>query len=1430
MPNSVYDTDRGFEPRCTSVNVNYATRSYRLMVSIPKLCILSLCIGIYPLVHAIDETSGFRCVNAQCIYTLESALHYAIIPLYSCLQTCPISNHFDAFFTIRSSKLGTCTDCTLVATPLLDFSRFFQSMAVTVASLMSDQCMLSASVQMDVPSQWTVSPSSTLECMVENILVPCSITANVSTLEINKHVLTKLFQKTHIPFQLGPVSTRRNPGSLLENNRFILSFQSQGCLTLGERHPLAFTYTLHSDSYDLIGQFTNTKLIALQPKLLQLTLLRLSFRNGAILGAQTRFVLQIADTMQAKFTAMMENASSAILYLPNSPEIHLQMTLTPGKLSMQIPDTFSDSIPNGQSLALDIYPVRNPVRINEPIDFLYLMALQGDRLAVDTSPFPFYTVQRGQRQYNKSKLDIASIGVFGGCFLLSIGVVIWHGITLSMSTFWTDTVAISVLLSFLVACGGATHWILYPSSYYIYWFTTHYVLTSIMILSLCFHWVVVLSFKGFKNLTFKSPVLLTFLALCGIVLAFVVVTLARMHGKIECAFHTALNECDSQQDCDAGVPVHGHIFRQAVDVCALTPFFDALAAGFILHTILLLILGCFIMSRGRQLLRLEAPMKSHVCRSLAVFYTVIATTCVLYLGSQIAYFVDGMRSASVDVIGIADTFYYVLIVWLPNGLPPLLFLFLQWNPTRSIPEEDWSLADEAKDQDMRVTPRSTDSSPTHAYWKPVFDMEPSPRSVRLCVRLQVPMYFDRACFLSLDYDTEPCDSQSRALSRASTVVWNCIGTTEMAEKEDGQVEFSAVMHVPVVSRKTTFRFQLHVSTLGCRSSNRALLSWDSKDETSEFLEPSTQLPAFLPCLEFHTTSEAVMDAKETLLLSPERDSIRPNLSELEMLIDQARGSIRLGVQTVSTLFAPKESTVSSGNLTRCFQYIRDDKSVGLVVEDLKESAYANMIPRQFLELLCTEYQRFLERARQDLQAFISMDKRHGNRTLIGQIQGSDDAVIVQEWLQRRVETVKTYLEMLHAHRKLLTDRDARSQFFKSSVEKKHPDLRFLPVNLHIQDFVIGSKPENPPATYAFTTVGAFAAHCLKFSRGGILSFQLRLSKMETRSGAGNASRWTQDARAYHDLMWELSMRVDVCFSQALTALVATFAKTVNTAIQSENIASGEVMLEQLSVLGYLFHVESLLSTHGREIGMLEDMAGAMTRLENVVFQVYSIGEAEAARVAKIQVLRDKERYVVQLGVMSHGMRLPEKTIAVTPVLFTQGINEMQTIANNTERTKTELQDLININNLKPLRAYCGRYCSGSSDERRQWVEQEFRLLEASVVDAASSLVKSKRPEILQRSADLCREMSGGRVTVCKSAKDRTAMSVTLEQVRILHRHHGLPAYRMAATVSVMRSHGVRVENAFKNTGKRQFAFNKLQRSLLPEEYRCPDQVSGANVS
>jgi hypothetical protein len=129
------------------------------------------------------------------------------------------------------------------------------------------------------------------------------------------------------------------------------------------------------------------------------------------------------------------------------------------------------------------------------------------------------------------------------------------------------------------------------------------------------------------------------------------------------------------------------------------------------------------------------------------------------------------------------------------------------------------------------------------------------------------------------------------------------------------------------------------------------------------------------------------------------------------------------------------------------------------------------------------------------------------------------------------------------------------------------------------------------------------------------------------------------------------------------------------------------------------------------------------------------------------------------------------------------------------------------------------------------VENLLCELEEKIMAASKQMVKTKHPKIIQLSSKLCRMLLAGRVTSCKSAKDRTGMSVTLEQGNLLCDNHGLPQEYLARTVSTMRSNGVRLENAFKNTGKRHYAFNALQRSLLPEEYKCPEGTYGrGNVS
>eukprot|EP00501_MAST-03F_sp_TOSAG23-6_P001316 GSMAST32.ASY1.ANO1.1364.1 assembled CDS len=118
-------------------------------------------------------------------------------------------------------------------------------------------------------------------------------------------------------------------------------------------------------------------------------------------------------------------------------------------------------------------------------------------------------------------------------------------------------------------------------------------------------------------------------------------------------------------------------------------------------------------------------------------------------------------------------------------------------------------------------------------------------------------------------------------------------------------------------------------------------------------------------------------------------------------------------------------------------------------------------------------------------------------------------------------------------------------------------------------------------------------------------------------------------------------------------------------------------------------------------------------------------------------------------------------------------------------------------------------------------------LGASLDDIRETLTqteeKSKNVLLLHLTADLTWRLGGIRITSCKSAKDRTSMSITLEQVRLLQKYHDLVLHD---AINVMRSHGVRRENALKNTGKDKFCFSRLQQSFLPLEYIPPLGTGG----
>jgi len=103
----------------------------------------------------------------------------------------------------------------------------------------------------------------------------------------------------------------------------------------------------------------------------------------------------------------------------------------------------------------------------------------------------------------------------------------------------------------------------------------------------------------------------------------------------------------------------------------------------------------------------------------------------------------------------------------------------------------------------------------------------------------------------------------------------------------------------------------------------------------------------------------------------------------------------------------------------------------------------------------------------------------------------------------------------------------------------------------------------------------------------------------------------------------------------------------------------------------------------------------------------------------------------------------------------------------------------------------------------------------------------KNVNILLNASRIGRYISGCMSILCKSGKDRTSMSVTLEQSRYLVEssevQHGKDLCR------VMRRHGVRRMNVWANTGQSLYAFNSIQRQILPTCYAPPEGTFSGSV-
>ena len=341
--------------------------------------------------------------------------------------------------------------------------------------------------------------------------------------------------------------------------------------------------------------------------------------------------------------------------------------------------------------------------------------------------------------------------------------------------------------------------------------------------------------------------------------------------------------------------------------------------------------------------------------------------------------------------------------------------------------------------------------------------------------------------------------------------------------------------------------------------------------------------------------------------------------------------------------------------------------------------------------------------------------------------------------------------------------------------------------------------------------------------GGLLRLRRELGGDEARAAAYATRRALVLAQALQVL------------AQALRAKVAALAAAGPSAAKG--------VCESWREKGTDVVFLSLISTAGRELAMLEDVAGIVDALQDVNVDVGgTFGYDPSTRTLGLGM--------AGVGQLGH--------FRASVVLVAQGLDVRQSLAHSQQTAKDAMSSFLATAKTaaQDVRQQLGgggarrrrrRPCRARTrPERRPRPAPEHakpsgverlaaraetqgdggaaRHYGAAVARARAALASGafeKHWTIIVEAERLARRLDLPLAVFCKSGKDRTGMAATLAAAAFCGEFGRDNEPAVLATANLLRAHGTRILICEKNTGRQRYAFNAFQREFLPAPFRPP---------